>query len=240
MGVVKLCGMVKPTDLRGAGAAGADRVGLLIDYPRSPRSLSIEQAAGLGQLSALPVSAVLVNPSPSFLVLVSDRVRPQTVQLSGDESVELVAELRDRTPGVEMWKVIHIPAAPSSSEIEEVCGAIASYQRTGVDKILIDAGSDHMPGGTGQEVSWSAVAQVKDTTKVPVILAGGLTPLNVERAILTAWPDGVDVSSGIEIRRGIKDSTLMREFVAQARKGFDGLSQDLQTRSARISARGEP
>ena len=112
-----------------------------------------------------------------------------------------------RQPGFGLWKLVH-PGALAA-------GVAADPS---VDALLIDTYSPTAPGGTGQVGDWPAAARFVQRTKVPVVLAGGLTPANVADAVRAVRPWAVDVSSGVEMSPGRKDLAKVREFIEQCRK----------------------
>lgn len=239
VGFIKLCGMVTSEDVRAAASAGADAIGLVVDFPKSPRSVDVERASALARESDLPVVALLVEPDELKLRSVIDRVDPWAVQLSGHEAVEQVRALKDAAASVELWKVLHLPAGrpgndePWSSPVSmssrhspaDTDGFLelaAGYHEAGIDRIVLDARHDSLPGGTGLCLDWSGIVDLIDGMQLPIVLAGGLTPENVSEAIELSGVAAVDVSSGIESAPGVKDPALMHLFVRNAREAFAG------------------
>lgn len=220
-GGVKLCGMKRRSDVREALQLGADWIGTVIGYPRSPRSISIQEAAELAVESDRLV-AVVVDPDDSLAAEVIDVVRPAAVQLSGYEEPDRVARLIARFPDTGWWKVLHIPA----TEGEDAADAerqLRDYIAAGAGRVVIDAGTRAMPGGTGSSASWRLAAMLVGLASVPITLSGGLTPENVGSAIAHVKPAGVDVSSGIEAAPGVKDALAMERFVSEARRAFEAV-----------------
>ncbi len=237
-GLVKLCGMTRAIDVHAAAEAGADCVGFVVNFPRSPRSLTVDLASRLARSSKIPVVAVVVNLSLRQLRRIHDTVSPAAFQLSGDESPELIGYLKSSLPSTEVWKVIHLPQRLTGRDLDQLCERAGESARTGADRIMLDGRTDGMPGGTGIRVNWDAAGRVREALRVSVVLAGGLAPVNVREAIETVRPGGVDVSSGTEISPGIKDPLLLREFVTNARLALDNawrkLGESPQTRDARL------
>jgi phosphoribosylanthranilate isomerase len=227
MGFVKLCGMVTAADVRAATDAGADAVGLVIDFPPSPRSLDLETAAALAAGSKLPVVALLVDPDKDALRSVIDAVSPWAIQLSGDESIGDVAMLKKVARDVELWKVIHVPAGVSPEgqgpplEPQALIALADAYRGAGIDRVVLDAQHEDLPGGTGLRLEWSRIVDVIEGIQMPVVLAGGLTPSTVAQAIALSGAAAVDVSSGIESAPGVKDPERMHLFVQIARSAFE-------------------
>ena len=198
---IKICGLTRPQDVLAAVEAGADAIGFVF-YPPSPRALSPEQAAELVALLPPFVTAVglFVNPSPAEVASVLARVPLHLLQFHGDETeAECAAHGRPwikaarMRPGVDLVEFAHLhPGA---------CG------------ILLDAFVDGYGGG-GKTFDWSLIPAQHGR---PLILSGGLDPDNVTAAIRRVRPWAVDVSSGVESAKGIKDAHKMAAFIAGVR-----------------------
>jgi len=215
---IKLCGMVRRTDLQLASGLGADFVGMIVDFPRSPRSLSVSEAAQLASGSRLPVVPVLVDPTVEKVAEVVERVRPFAIQLSGHEPEALVEAVAQGLE-VEIWKTIHLSSS-SSVTAKEQAARVDEYANAGATRILLDSETREMPGGTGRSVDWRLVRRISSLTLAPLVLSGGLKPDNIGEAIRETGLRAVDVSSGIERAPGIKDPDLMSGFVEGARRAF--------------------
>lgn len=197
---VKLCGIKGESDLEAAVEAGADAVGFVLTP--SPRQIPLTVAAGLKSL--LPESvlgvAVFHDPTPDLLRRTQEEVAPDLIQ---SEFSTLVGLTPDRL----------IPVVVDSDSLERDLGIALGL--TSREMILVDSAAR---GGTGLAPSWERLAHLDFHGKL--ILAGGLTPENVDRAISTVRPFGVDVSSGIEKAPGVKDPKRMRAFVEAARSAY--------------------
>ena len=206
---VKICGLTRPEHVRHAAAAGADYVGLVF-FPRSPRNVSIEDAAALLAEAPAGVTAValLVDPDDALV----DRVAALglgMVQLHGAESPARVAEVRART-GLPVMKVVGIGGPDDLPLIGE--------HEDAADQLLLDARAPagaSRPGGLGAAFDWGLVAGRQ--WKRPWMLAGGLTPDNVAEAVRQTGATQVDVSSGVERVPGDKDPARVAAFIAAAR-----------------------
>ncbi len=198
---VKICGITRVPDAQTAARAGADAIGLVF-YPPSPRFLRLEQARALRR--ALPpfVSAValFVNPSVEEVQRVLETVRPDTLQFHGDESPEFC----------ERFGVPYLKACRVRQGVD-----LLEYLRpySGASGWLADAYVEAY-GGTGTSFDWSVVPQQR---ALPLILSGGLTCDNVGDAIRIVRPWGVDVSSGVESAKGIKDAGKITAFIREVR-----------------------
>lgn len=208
MTLVKICGLKDPDLVRFCAVEGADWIGFVF-AEASPRYVTPEAAETLllGVGRSVPV-ALMVDPDDDLLARVTG-LRIPVIQLHGNETPERVAEIRANT-GCEVWKAIGIASR------EDLAGA-GAY--TVADRLLIDAkppkGADR-PGGHGHAFDWSILEGWQ--APKPWILAGGLAPENVAAAIAATGAPAVDVSSGVERVRGLKDRELVRAFLRAAKE----------------------
>lgn len=195
---VKVCGMTRHQDVLRAGQLGASAVGLVF-WDRSPRHVSLDAAARLRDAvpSGVDVVGVFVNPTIGQVRETVEAVRLDVVQLHGDESLAFCDELP--------YAVMKAVAVDGPESVER---ALAWPERV---RILLDVHDPARRGGTGQTVDWGVAATV--ARERPVILAGGLTAANVRAAVEAVRPVGVDVSSGVEREPGVKDLSLVRDFL---------------------------
>lgn len=221
---IKICGVTREQDVAVVSESGADFLGLLIDMP-SPRTLTEERAGELLRISKIPVVLLFFDKPAEEVAAIVERLKPAGIQLQGHESAKDVSWLRQRV-SCEIWKGVHLPASDQGQvQVQETLADINRYDLSGADKILLDTvvktKDGEKRGGTGKTADWNAAAELVTLTQKPVILAGGLTPDNVARAIETVNPAGVDLSSGVESAPGIKDHDKVRTFVRNARKAGD-------------------
>jgi phosphoribosylanthranilate isomerase len=207
---VKICGIRTAADLETAVEAGATHCGLVF-FPPSPRSLSLDMAAGLARLGRGRVTmvALTVDADDTLLADIAASVAPDMIQLHGKESPERAAEIRNQTKR----PVIKAVSVAEARDVEA-----ASAYRGAADLILFDAKPPRnsvIPGGNGLSFDWSLLAGVKG--RMDFALSGGLTPDNVAEAIAATHPVLVDVSSGVETAPGQKNAELIRRFVAAAK-----------------------
>jgi phosphoribosylanthranilate isomerase len=199
---VKICGITRNQDLASAAAAGADAVGFVF-YPESPRFLPMAGAAAL--LEQLPpfVTSVglFVDPDPAFVWEVLAAVPVDLLQFHGDETPEFC----------ELFGRPYIKTARMRPGFDLIEFARAYTSARG---LLLDAHVEAY-GGIGQGFDWSLVPE---KLPLPVLLAGGLMPESVGTAIEQLKPWGVDVSSGVELSRGIKDANKIAAFIAAVKK----------------------
>ena len=198
---VKVCGITRPGDAAAAAQAGADAIGLVF-YPPSPRYLSVERAREIRD--ALPpfvqTVALFVNADAAQVAQVIGRVHPAMLQFHGDETPEFCGQF-----GMPFVKACRVKPGFDALEYLRPFSRAAAW--------LFDS---HVPeyGGVGESFDWSLVPVERER---PLILSGGLERGNVARAIRALRPWGVDVSSGVESAKGIKDAASIAAFIAEVR-----------------------
>lgn len=205
---VKMCGLKTAADIAAAAAAGAAYVGFVF-FAKSPRAVTIKQAAKLALDVPFGVAkvALVVDPDDDFLDDLTGAVPLDMIQLHGKETPERVAEIRARY-GLPVMKAIGIATADDLDQID-------AYE-TVADQLLIDAKPPKdadLPGGNGTTFDWSILAGRKYWTK-PWMLAGGLTPDNVEQAVRVTGARQLDLSSALESVPGVKDAGKIAAFGA--------------------------
>jgi len=214
---IKICGIRTPEAALAAVDAGADTIGLVF-VPGSPREVSVEQAQVI--VESLPAMvepvALFANESAGRILSIAKQLNLRTVQLHGKESVEDVLALAP-------LRVIKAVAFQPDTFQDTL--AIWRSGPANVAAILVDApppAAAQVTGGHGQAFDWNSLAQAREqglfADLTPIVLAGGLKPENVEQAIRTVRPYAVDVSSGVESSRGVKDVQLIRAFCAAVRQ----------------------
>jgi phosphoribosylanthranilate isomerase len=195
---VKICGITREQDLDAAVAAGADALGFVF-YPQSPRFLGLRRAADLVRRVPPFVARVglFVNPDPAVLVETLAEVGIDLIQFQGDEDPAFCEQF-----GHPYLKVARMRPG---LDLVEFARAYPSARG-----LLLDAYVESY-GGAGQKFDWSLVPK---SLPLPVVVAGGLTGENVGEAIRQLRPWGVDVSSGVEVAKGIKDAAKIAAFIA--------------------------
>ena len=206
---IKICGITRPQDLHDAVALGVDALGF-VQYPKSPRHLDLETLRHLSQQLPAFVTPVLlyVNADAAEIEAGLRAVPNATLQFHGDESPEACAQ----------WGRPYMKAAriPDNGDfdllkyVQDFSGAMA---------VLLDAKIEAFGGG-GHRFNWAAFdwSQPQLNANTRLVLSGGLTPANVTDGIALVQPWAVDVSSGVESAKGIKDTAKMREFVQAVRR----------------------
>jgi phosphoribosylanthranilate isomerase len=204
---VKICGLSTAASMEAALHAGADFVGLVF-FAKSPRNVTVEQAARLADMARgrADVVVLTVNADDERLRDIMDRVRPDYIQAHGAETPERVRAIKDMTG----CQVIKAKAVATAADVE----AALAYDGV-VDLMLYDAkpAPGALPGGNGLSFDWTALVHAPK----PFMLAGGLTAGNVATAIATTGASIVDVSSGVETAPGVKDADMIASFIAAAK-----------------------
>lgn len=206
---VKICGLTREQDVDAAVAAGADAVGFVF-YPKSPRFVSPARAHAL--IRRLPpfVAPVglFVNANADDVAETAHFTGIQLLQFHGDEPPE-ACEQSSAASGRPYMRAARVAADTTPADLLNFILRFNSAQA-----ILLDAHVDGFGGG-GKVFDWSLIPANADR---PLVLSGGLNPVNVQTGIACVKPFAVDVSSGVEVAKGIKDATLMRQFIAAVRK----------------------
>ncbi|MBA3023155.1 MAG: phosphoribosylanthranilate isomerase [Gammaproteobacteria bacterium] len=199
---IKICGITREQDLQAAVAAGADALGFVF-YDKSPRNIAALRAAVL--LRALPpfVTSVglFVDPSEGMVREVLAQVPLDVLQFHGNESPEFCTQF-----GRPYLKAIRV--RPGVDLVE--CAA----RYADAQGLLLDAYVDGVQGGTGESFDWALIPR---ELSLPVILSGGLHPANVALAVRAVRPYAVDVSSGVEAAKGIKDAAKIAAFIKEVK-----------------------
>jgi phosphoribosylanthranilate isomerase len=220
---VKICGNTDAAQIRMGADAGADCLGFVVEYPTPvPWNLNREDALKiLAQVPPFVSRAVVTGGSATTVLELARFLKPHFVQLHTDNPPEeirwLAAELSKWGIGLVCALRINVDDGTASGATGNPVKASLVLEQTGICALLVDARTESMPAGTGRSVSLTLARSIRQSLSIPLILAGGLTPLNVQEAIRTVEPYGVDVISGVESSRGVKDPALVREFVRRAK-----------------------
>ena len=213
---IKICGTTNLDDAQTSLAAGADALGFV--FAPSPRRISPREAARI--IAALPPAGekigVFVNQSAELVLDTVCTAGLTGVQLHGDEDTKFARQLRRKHAALRIIKTV------SMREAGEGTGqalAIATQSDAGFDALLLDSGGSGRRGGTGAVFDWQQAAPMARllARKFRLIIAGGLKPDNVGKALRLFQPWGLDVVSGVEQSPGKKDSNKLQAFVAAVR-----------------------
>ena len=221
---IKICGLTREEDVDAAVAAGADAVGFVL-YAPSPRHVNVERAAELA--SRLPpfVTPVLlfVNAPATEIIAACARIPCALVQFHGDETPEMCLQIARP-----FMRAARIPLDDKAADHVGYFDLV-KYAHTfkAAQAILLDTHVDGYGGG-GKTFNWSLLPP---SVNAHLVLSGGLTPANVTDGILQVRPRGkslaVDVSSGVEISKGIKSADKINQFVAAVRAADDQLAKNV-------------
>ena len=199
---IKICGLTREADVDEAIEAGADALGFVL-YPKSPRAVTLARAAEL--VARLPpfVTPVLllVNASPHELRMATEALPQALLQFHGDETPEQCA-----AAGRPYLRAARMEAG---FDLLDFAARLSNAMA-----LLLDAPVEGYGGG-GKVFDWS---QIPPSVPLPVVLSGGLSPANVTDGVLRVRPWAVDVSSGVERAKGIKDAGLLRRFCEAVRE----------------------
>ncbi|MGZ5011326.1 MAG: phosphoribosylanthranilate isomerase [Methylobacter sp.] len=197
---VKICGFTRVEDAVCAAQLGVDAIGLVF-YPPSPRNVDIDQAIKI--VNALPafvsVVALFVDEQESQIRKVLNQVPIDCLQFHGDEPAEAC-----RLYGKRYMKAVRMQDGIDVSDL-----ALQYHDAAG---LLLDAYHPGAKGGTGSRFDWDLIPE---HCALPIILAGGLDMSNARQAVQTVRPYALDVSSGVETEKGIKDALKMAAFIRE-------------------------
>jgi len=195
---IKICGLRTREAIEAAANAGADAVGFVF-HDASPRNLSLEEARALQRAVPAGVErvAVFMHPGQARLDAVLAAIEPDWVQTDASDLAEL--------------------SLPAGQRVLPVLRGAAQRLGSLPSRCLFESSSS----GSGERADWIAAVRVARMTEL--ILAGGLDPSNVGEAVRAVRPFGVDVSSGVESSRGVKDAARIREFIRAARAAEQAL-----------------
>jgi len=207
MTLVKICGLRALPEARAALDAGADLLGFIFWKPGKRYIAPVDAARIISTLRSESLSwsavGVFVDPTPEEVRAAADVCGLDYVQLSGNESPEVVRAMPRPT-----FKALHVRPGD-----EAVAARAVASNHYGAERYLLDTHTESLPGGTGVAFRWEALREVGQRC----LVAGGLRPGNVASALATLAPYGVDVSSGVEFPSGGKDPALIRAFLEAVR-----------------------
>lgn len=221
---VKICGITSVHDATLAKKAGADYIGILVDVTSSERSLITTQASRIAKESPIPTVLLLYNRTTKDIQECVNQIQPLALQLLGQETVSQVKELR-KVVSCQLWKSVYLPAGdPINVDKSLINDQMQAYSNAGADYLLFDTvdttQTPHRYGGTGKTCDWKLAAELINDSPIPVFFAGGIRPENVKNAIETMNPYGIDLCSGVEASKGVKDNGKLISLMDQVRKAI--------------------
>ena len=209
---IKVCGINDQVSMNTAIKCKVDYIGFVF-YKNSPRNISMNTSKKLmsARNNLSKIVALTVDPDDEFLFDIKRVVRPDYIQLHGNESPGRCLDIRKKL-NIPIIKGINVKNKLNLiqliSEYEDIC-----------DMLLLDAPSDVLPGGNGKNFNWNILKDLKPKRKW--MLAGGLNIKNIKKAIEITKAPVIDISSGLETKKGVKDPRLIEDFVFKC-KNFYG------------------
>ena len=205
---IKICGINDKTCMATALDCKVDYIGLVF-YEKSPRNITIEFSKQLllSRNKYSKIVALTVNPDDNFIIELKKNIKPDYLQLHGNETPRRCQEIKDSF-NIPIIKGIGInnklDLINANKEYESVC-----------DIILLDSPSINLPGGNGKKFDWKVLENYQSQRKW--MLAGGLNIGNIDQAVNISNPPAIDISSGVEMNKGIKNPKMIRDFVTKCR-----------------------
>jgi phosphoribosylanthranilate isomerase len=205
---IKVCGINDKISMNTALKCKVDYVGLVF-YPNSSRNISINLSRELlkSRNKITKIVALTVDPNDDFLNQIKKNINPDYIQLHGNENSRRCLDIKHKI-NIPLIKGINvrnkIDLVRKNKEFEDIC-----------DILLFDAPSEALPGGNGKKFDWDILKDFKSKKKW--MLAGGLNIENIENAIDITKAPAIDISSGLEIRKGLKDPQLIKDFVIKCK-----------------------
>ena len=205
---IKICGIKDKNSMLTAIDSEADYIGLVF-YEKSPRNLELVIAESLTTFrnKKSKIVALTVDAKDEFINEIKQKIEPDYFQLHGNETPARCKEVRSKfnTPIIKGLGIRDkTNLEENTKSFENIC-----------DMMILDAPSSNLPGGNGKQFDWNILKGYNSKTKW--MLAGGLNLNNVEDAVKSTNAPGIDVSSGVEISKGIKDPVLIRNFITKCR-----------------------
>ncbi len=207
---IKICGITRAEDAEAAAWHGADAIGMVF-HPQSVRAIDLAQAREI--VAAVPpfvsTVALVVNPSRDEVQCIIDAIHPSFIQFHGDEAADFCAQF-----GVPFLRAVRMGEPGKTVDLVKCRSEFHAAAALLLDAFVVGAA-----GGTGQAFDWQ---KIPVALRRGIVLAGGLRPDNVARAVEQIRPWAVDVSSGVEgSTKGIKEHTRLREFIEAVRRADD-------------------
>jgi phosphoribosylanthranilate isomerase len=207
---LKVCCISSREEARVAIAHGASALGLVAAMPSGPGVIGEETIAEIARHVPPPIATFLLTSATTSEAMVAQQRRcgTNTLQICDYVDAGVYRDLRRELPGIALVQVVHV----TGPEDVEIARAAAEH----VNALLLDSGNTRLAvkelGGTGRVHDWATSRRIRDAVKVPVFLAGGLTPANVREAIATVDPFGVDLCSGVRTADRL-DAAKLAAFV---------------------------
>ncbi|OGB65888.1 MAG: hypothetical protein A2Y94_11470 [Caldithrix sp. RBG_13_44_9] len=216
---IQIAGVKNREEAQMLVSCGADYIGFPLRLDYNQEDLSEDEAAAIIRELPATTQAVLITylDKADEIIQLSSKLTTKAIQLHGEISCGELRQIKNGFPELQIIKSLIIGKTSERIILKNMQSCIEW-----VDAFLLDTFDPitGASGATGKIHNWGISRRLVEISHRPVILAGGLTPLNVCQAILTVKPAGVDVHSGVENRDGCKDQQLVKKFVSEARKAF--------------------
>ncbi len=217
---VKICGTTSVADARMAVDAGVDYSGVVVEVPFSERSVPIKCAADIAQQTPIPTVVLVFDRPIDWVQEAAAQIKPFAIQLLGHEPPAQVATLKGIL-SCEVWKSLFLPTENDpAADVKAIFAQMDAYIEAGADTLLFDtadfSSGQARFGGTGKRSDWNLSAQFIQACKVPAFLSGGIRPENVSAAMETVRPYGVDLCSGVEASKGVRDRRKLERLMESA------------------------
>ena len=205
---IKICGINDKLCMDAAIESKADYIGLVF-YDKSPRNLSLGDAKQLlkNRNHYSKIVALTVNSDDDFIKDIEQNIKPDYFQLHGNEPPSRCKEIKVKfeTPIIKGIGIKNkLDLIKANQDYENLC-----------DILLLDSPSSILPGGNGEMFNWNIIKNCEPSNKW--MLAGGLNINNIEKAVKISNPPAIDISSGVEISKGIKDPEMIKNFITKCR-----------------------
>jgi phosphoribosylanthranilate isomerase len=217
--LIQIAGVIDIEEAAMLMKAGVEYLGFPLRLPVNKEDLTEEEAVEVIKTIMYPHRAVLITylNNAKEIIDFCDQLNVNIVQLHGKIPREELEKTKQLRPNLEIIKSL-VVAADNYSELENIVRTLSPW----VDAFITDTfdPSTGAEGATGKTHDWNISKKLVEISSKPVIIAGGLNPLNVKNAIMEIRPAGVDVHTGVENKSGRKDYELVRKFIEEAKKGF--------------------
>lgn len=218
---VKICGTTSIADAQMAADAGADYSGVVVEVSFSERSVPINAATEIARQTPIPTVILVFDRPTDWIAEAAAKIKPFAIQLLGHEPPNQVAALK-ATVVCEVWKSLFLPTEDEPEADEKAIFAqMDAHINAGADALLFDTAEVSEGkarfGGTGKQSDWNLNAQFIQDCKVPAFLSGGIRPENIRTAIEIVHPYGVDLCSGVEASKGVRDQRKLERLMKHAR-----------------------
>ena len=202
--------------------AGADYCGVVLEVPFSERSVTVDTAAEIARQTSIPTVIPVFNRPTDWVRRAAEIIQPYAVQLMGSESPAEVHELKHQL-SCEVWKSLFLPAGTGEKpDVEGIRIEMGAYTRAGADAFLFDTAAVSRGkvrfGGTGKTSDWTVATNLIAASTIPAFLSGGIRAENARQAIESVRPYGIDLCSGVESDKGLRDAQKLESLMDAVRE----------------------